>query len=69
MLKDFDVAAFARVLFNLLRAKLKIQVNSRRYALALVQSVLQHFGIHVHVSHLAARARAAICGVDTHFFR
>jgi len=54
--EDFDVAFLSRVLFDLLRAELEIEMNAGRDALAVRESVLQNARVHVHVGHLAAGA-------------
>src|ERR1051326_3478640 len=63
-LEDFDVAARARVLLDLLRAELKVEVHARRDASALLDRALLDRRVHVHVGHLAARARAAVSDVN-----
>ena len=65
-LENLDVAVRARVLLNLLRAELKVQVDAGCNASPLFDGALEDCGVHVHVGHLAAGARAAVCDVNAH---
>ena len=66
-LKDIDITTLARVLLDLLRAKLNVQVYTVSHALPMSQRVLEHAGVHIHVGHLAAGTRAAISRVNANF--
>src|SRR5207245_9143322 len=68
LLEDFNIAFLSRVLLDLLRTKLQVEVHTGSDPQAAGQCVLQNSRVHVHVGHLAAGARASVSCVDAHFF-
>src|ERR1044071_3880311 len=56
LLKNLYVAALACVLLDLLRTELQVEMHSRRDPPSLFNRLLENARVHIHVSHLAARA-------------
>src|SRR5580658_7914379 len=64
LLEYSEIALAQTVLARLLRSKLNVELHRPRHVLALLQSICQHGGVHIHVFVLARGAGATVSDFD-----